>query len=91
MEATSVIRMGTIKVPNIKSIKTRNMQVVTTVTSISTGDSTALPVSVIPYKEHGYTDEQFYADLRKAGKKLDLMEAEALKEHAQGKTRKLPG
>ena len=37
-----------------------------------------------------YSDEQFHADLRKASKRLDVMANEALKEHAQGKTRKFP-
>jgi hypothetical protein len=37
-----------------------------------------------------YTDEQFHADLKKASKWIDAMEGAALKEHAEGKTRKLP-
>ena len=37
-----------------------------------------------------YTDTQFYADLKKASKRLDAMAAEALNEHAEGKTRKFP-
>lgn len=37
-----------------------------------------------------YTDEQFHADLKKASKWIDGMEGAALKEHAEGKTRKLP-
>ena len=37
-----------------------------------------------------YTDEQFHADLKKASKRLDAMANEALKEDAQGKTRKFP-
>lgn len=37
-----------------------------------------------------YTDAQFYADLKKASNWLDAMEAEALKEDAEGKTREFP-
>jgi len=37
-----------------------------------------------------YTDAEFYADLKKASKWIDGMEEAALKEHAEGKTRKLP-
>lgn len=41
---------------------------------------------------HGdiYTDAQFYAHLKKASNWISSMEEAALKEHAEGKTRKLP-
>ena len=41
-------------------------------------------------QEGEYTDKQFYADLKKASKRLDAMAAKALKEDAQGKTKKFP-
>ena len=41
-------------------------------------------------QEPEYSDEQFHADLKKASKRLDVMADKALKEHAQGKTRKFP-
>jgi putative addiction module CopG family antidote len=41
-------------------------------------------------QEPEYSDEQFYADVRKSSKQLDAMESKALEEHAQGKTRKFP-
>ena len=37
-----------------------------------------------------YTDEQFHRDLKKASKKLDAMEEQALKEFKEGKTREFP-
>jgi hypothetical protein len=42
------------------------------------------------YEEPEYSDERFYADIRKASGRLDKMEQKALKEHARGKTRKFP-
>ena len=40
--------------------------------------------------DEGYTEEQFHADLKKAGKVLDKMASEALDEYAKGETRKFP-
>jgi len=37
-----------------------------------------------------YTDMQFYRDLKKSGKQLDVMAAGALKAEGQGKTREFP-
>ena len=37
-----------------------------------------------------YSDTQFYADLRKASKKLDLMIKQALDEDARGETLEFP-
>lgn len=34
-----------------------------------------------------YTDAQFHADLKESSARLDAMAAQALKEHAEGKTR----
>lgn len=65
-----------------------SMKTVTTVTEIQMRDRTPPPVNLS--LSSSYTDEQFYADLKKAGKQLDQMAAEALKEHAEGKTRKFP-
>jgi hypothetical protein len=45
---------------------------------------------MIRSREGGYTDERFYADLKKASKWIDAMGDAAVKEHAEGKTRKLP-
>lgn len=42
------------------------------------------------HSEVDYSDEQFATDLRKASKTLDRMAAEALKAHAEGKTRRFP-
>lgn len=41
-------------------------------------------------EESEYTDEQFYADLKKARKRLDAMVAAALEEDARGETREFP-
>ena len=49
--------------------------------------SDGTPSAVITTEEADYSDEQFYADLRKASKKLDLMEAKALEEYAHRKAR----
>jgi hypothetical protein len=49
-----------------------------------------LPVNIALSEEPEYSDDQFYADIKKASKRLDLMESKALKEEAQGKTRKFP-
>ena len=42
------------------------------------------------YKYCGYSDKQFYADLKKNAKRFDAMEKEAIEEHEQGKTLKFP-
>ena len=52
-------------------------------------ETTPFSVEVISYASE-YTDEQFYADLRKASAALDRMAEEALEEDAQGKTREFP-
>jgi len=68
----------------------------TKVTGISTPRIRFLITSRTPQcaaladSEHAYTDAQFYSDLQNAGSWIDAMEKAALKEHAEGKTRKLP-
>ena len=61
-----------------------------TVTDICITDSMAFSGLVITTRIPEYTDEQFYADLRKSKKKLDRLERRALKDHAKGKTRRFP-
>ena len=53
---------------------------------------TACTPQTVEFAMHGdaYTDAQFYADLKKSGNWIDEMEEAALKEHSEGKTRKLP-
>ena len=53
-------------------------------------DSTMSSVAVIPCEEIGYSDEQFYADLKKASKHLDSMVEQALKEDAEVKNPRVP-
>jgi len=80
---TTALAYKTSEVPRVK---------VTTVATPRISFITACtppPVDIVSCKG-GYTDEQFYADLKKASKRLDAMEAEALEEDAQGKTRKFP-
>ena len=81
MEATSAIAL------NVPKIKLKHP---TTVTRLRVSDCTALPADIALYQEPEYSDAQFYADIKKASKRLDLMVNGALKEHAQGKTRKFP-
>jgi hypothetical protein len=47
------------------------------------------PIDLAVYKGE-YSDKQFFADLKKASQWVDEMGQMALKEHAEGKTRKLP-
>jgi hypothetical protein len=86
MEATSVI---TLKLPKIKLPKIK-VETATTVFGELVTDRTPLPVNIALSEEPEYSDDQFYADIKKASKRLDLMESKALKEEAQGKTRKFP-
>jgi hypothetical protein len=89
MEATSSIGtfptgLGLISAPKIEAKMPK------TVLGLLLSARTPLPVDITLSQEPEYSDEQFHADLRKASKKLDLMESKALEEHAQGKTRKFP-
>ena len=86
MEATSVLVLETANV-NIPKIKVKWPK---TATRLLVSNHTLLPVEIALSDETDYSDEQFYADLRKASKQLDLMESKALEEYAQGKTRKFP-
>jgi hypothetical protein len=40
-------------------------------------------VTAIHIEEQDYSDEQFYADVRKAGKRLDAMAEQARREYAR--------
>lgn len=70
----------------------------TTVSGILTKDGTAYYVPGMPLildkmaKEtlDDYTDEQFYADLKKSKKALDRMARQAEREYKRGKTREFP-
>ena len=84
MEATSFIILETVKVPKIK------VKMPETITRAFVMDRTPLPFEITLSQETDYSDMQFYADLRKASKQLDLMERKALEEYAQRKTRKFP-
>lgn len=85
MGVTSVLKLKTINV-NIPKIKVKWPK---TATGLHVTDCTPSP-EINVFQEADYSDEQFYADLRKASKQLDLMERKALEEYAQGKTRKFP-
>lgn len=85
MVATTAIPLKIMKAPKTPKIKVRMPQ---TVTRVHLSAHTPLPIAIALEPE--YTDEQFYADLRKAGKQLDAMEKQALEEYRQGKTRKFP-
>jgi hypothetical protein len=74
-----------LKAVNARQIAARTAK---TGTRILRFDRTPPPIDITPERE--YTDEQFYADLKKASKQLDKMVQEALEEDAQGKTRKFP-
>jgi len=87
MGATSVVMLDLAK---IRLPKKPKVAMATTVVGELRSDSTSLPVGIVLSGESGYTDAQFYADLKKASKWLDAMEAEALKEEAEGKTREFP-
>lgn len=63
---------------------------ISTAAPILATSRTPLGVYITLHRETDYTDTQFYADLKKARKSLDRMKRKALKEHAQGKTRKFP-
>ena len=81
MGATSIISSWIINVPRNET------KISSTSVGIIEKSNTSLPINC---KESEYTDAQFYADLSKASKQLDMMERKALKDHAQGKTRKFP-
>ena len=89
MATTSVFGLTTVNIPKIKIPKIK-VKMAETVTGILMSDRTPLPVDIALYQEPEYSDAQFYADIKKASKRLDLMVNGALKEHAQGKTRKFP-
>jgi hypothetical protein len=79
------------KIFGFPSLKTMTPKTVVNTTVIDTIVRDASPPAIdITPSEFGYTDEQFHADLRKASKWIDSMEEAALKEHTEGKTRKLP-
>jgi hypothetical protein len=73
--------------PDQKPIKVKTRK---TATRVRVKPCAQLPTEVVQDQEPEYTDEQFYADLRKAKKQLDAMEKQALKEYREGKTRKFP-
>ena len=85
MTATTAIPLTTINTPKTPKIKAKMPK---TVTGVYVSAHTPLPIAIALEQE--YSDEQFHADLRKASKRLDTMVSKALKEHAQGKTRKFP-
>jgi len=79
------------KIVAFPPLRTMIPKTVVDTTVIDTMVRVTSPVAVdITVSEFGYTDEQFYSDLKKASKRLDVMEEEALREHARGKTRKFP-
>ena len=67
-----------------------NTVTASTVTDILTTDRTPPPVDIAAVHEVEYSDEQFYADLRKSKKQFDEMAKKAMKEDRQGKTRRFP-
>ena len=77
------MRTTNVKIPELQ------VRMPESITDILTSDSTLLPALIL-CEEIDYSDEQFYAHLRKASEKLDSMVKKALKEHAKGKTRKFP-
>jgi hypothetical protein len=83
MKATHAIKMKGLRVPLIEPLMPKTQAEVIIVNSTAQAIDIALP-------KQEYTDQQFHADLKKAGKRLDAMVAEALEEDAQGKTRKFP-
>lgn len=87
MTATTAIPLSVVNVPKVPKIKVRMPK---TVTGVYVSAHTPLPIAIALDEEPEYSDEQFYADLRKASKQLDAMEQQALEEYRQGKTRKFP-
>ena len=47
-------------------------------------------VVTVVTEEEEYTDEQFYADIKKAGPRFDEMIQKALEDEAAGRTREFP-
>ena len=92
METTSamglpLIGLQQLKVPRIKVPKgSKSSTVMVTISE----DFTTSPNNITLYKGPDYSDEQFYTDLRKAGKRFDALAEKALSDHAQGKTEKFP-
>jgi len=80
-----------VALPDEKPVKTARMRTKMrkTATRVRVKERSPVPVAPQP-QETEYSDEQFYADLRKASKRLDEMEREALEEHARGETLKFP-
>ena len=96
MEAITGRTYPTVGIENSRKIKSPIKNAATSillpVTVNSTPETVAVPfsVKVAALEKPEYTDEQFYADIKKASNKLDLMESKALEAEAQGKTRKFP-
>jgi hypothetical protein len=82
------IHSPNLQIMSLKSRVTHQKETETADTAPDVRDTKSLATGKAP--EQGYTDEQFYGDLKKAGRKFDLIAQRALEEHAQGKTRKLP-
>ena len=80
---TMSMRTTNVKIPEFQ------VRMPDSITDILTSDSTLLPALIL-CEEIDYSDEQFYAHLRKASEKLDSMVKKALKEHAKGQTRNFP-
>jgi hypothetical protein len=79
-----------VKVPKINPANKKSTGTTVSIVTWTDGTRHDLDMQVVAVNESEYTDPQFFDDLDKASKQLDIMEAEALREHAKGNTRKFP-
>lgn len=79
-----------IGLPAFNLKKKIEVKMLKTTTKIQINDRTPFLGNTVLSLEPDYSEKQFYADLRKSSKQLDLMVAKALEEHAKGKTREFP-